>query len=84
MKRGYAHRLAMQEASVCSRQWAILVLSGKRLSFRIGLIHFKLLLVTALPLREGTKSGASARELFALLLLALPSVLTVQKLLLLL
>lgn len=66
-----------------SRQWAILVLSGKRLSFRIGLIHFKLLLVTTLPLREGTKSGASARELFALLL-ALPSVLTVQKLLLLL
>lgn len=82
---GYAHRHAMQEASVHVRRWALLELSGKRLSFRIGLIRVKLLLLTSLPyFTEDTKSGARARELFALLLLALPSVLTVQKLLLLL
>jgi len=84
MKRGIARCPAMQEASAHGRQKAILEYSGKHLSFRIGLIHLKLLPLTY-SFWEFAKSGASARELFALLLEADPPLdPTPQKLLLLL
>jgi len=97
MKRGDALSPAMQGASVSGRQqngdfsplakmqlfW-IFIREVFLLSLR-SLVHSRLLLMTTPPFREGAKSGASARELFALLLEADPPLdPTPQKLLLLL